>query len=118
MDGESFPLRAQLHEQIIQDGVRSDPCLAAGHVRIALRLMPLDVRAHRPKDCRHVAAAKRSVEILHEVHVVHALSSGLSCYTTAGRRFDNVASASGKMPAADSSARYFVSSQRSSVACE
>src|SRR5574339_621832 len=72
MDGEAVPLRAQSHEQIVQDGVRSDPGLAAGHIRVALRLIPVDVRAHCTKNGRDVSTAKCIVEILHEAYVVHA----------------------------------------------
>src|SRR5262249_30231028 len=75
VDGKAVPLRTQLHEQIVQDGVRSDPRLAAWHVGVALRLIPADVRAHRPKNGGDVSAAKRIVECLQYTYVVHALSS-------------------------------------------
>src|SRR5687767_3396357 len=75
MDGETIPLRAQPHEEIVEDCVRPHPSLAAGHVGIALRLIPLDVRAHRPENRGDVSAAERVVEILQKRYVVHIRSS-------------------------------------------
>src|SRR5512139_2949191 len=76
MDGEAVPLRAQSHEQIAQDGVRSYPGFAAGHVGVALRLIPADGRAHRSKNGRDISPAKRIVEALQKVYVAHALLLG------------------------------------------
>src|SRR5262245_26517471 len=75
MDGEAIPLRAQSHEQVVQDGLRSYPGLAAGHVGVALRLMPADVRTHRVKNGRDISTAKCIVETLQQGYVVQALSS-------------------------------------------
>src|SRR5262245_32004498 len=79
MDGEAVPLRPNSHEQIVQNGVRPHPGLAAGHVRIALRLIPMDVRTHRTKNARDIPLAKRMVEVLQKAYVVHARSSDVNC---------------------------------------
>lgn len=51
-----------------------------------LRLIPVNIWAHRPKNGRDISPAKRIVEILQKVYVVHALSSDLnSCPPVAGQ---------------------------------
>src|SRR4051812_29755578 len=68
----TVPVAAELHEQVVHDGVGSDKCLAAWHVGIALGLMPVDVRRHRPKNRWNVALTECLVELLHCAYVVHA----------------------------------------------
>src|SRR5690349_12172935 len=90
MDGKTVPLRTQPHEEVIEDGVRSHPRLAAGHVGVALRLMPLDVRAHRPENRGNISAAECVVEALQKRYVVHV------CRDLAARRM--LARSSGCQP--------------------
>ena len=73
MNGERLPLRPEPGEQVAHDGIRSDPGFPTGHVRISLRLPPFDGRVHGADDGRHVPTCEGRVQILHDVHVAHAV---------------------------------------------